>query len=60
MLGSDFPIYCYETERGFVESLSEQTLDLEQRYPNISWGTLIASEREFCDYSFLQGATGLG
>lgn len=59
LLGEGFPIYCYETSA--QRSPTDDDLnELENRYPNLSWGLAIASEREFCDYSFLQGATGTG
>jgi hypothetical protein len=59
LLGEDFPVFCYETSE--QRSPTDADLnDLEVRYPNLSWGIAIASEREFCDYSFLQGATGTG
>ena len=31
---------------------------LHERYPNVPWGTVIAAERSFTDYSFLFGGTG--
>lgn len=59
ILGADFPIYCYEAEASSNEFPTERLTDLERHFPAIHWGPLIASEREFSDYSFLLGATGL-
>ncbi len=32
--------------------------DIRVRFPNVPWGTVVAAERSFTDYSFLMGGTG--
>ncbi|MES2281944.1 MAG: hypothetical protein V4542_11075 [Pseudomonadota bacterium] len=32
--------------------------DLRRRFPDVPWGTVVAAERSFTDYSFLMGGTG--
>jgi len=55
---NDIPIWCFEeTMHQYV--VSDDVLSrLETDYPTIPWGNVVAAERNFGDYSFLQGATG--
>ncbi|MFA7318071.1 MAG: hypothetical protein WC029_11030 [Sulfuricella sp.] len=48
-------------ERHYEQSNGESSYtvdELRRRYAKVPWGTVVASERSFSDYSFLLGGTG--
>jgi Capsule polysaccharide biosynthesis protein len=53
-----------ENVRSYESALRKKELDsfdleqLEEKYPNVPWGTVVAAERSFTDYSYTFGGTG--